>query len=152
MTLARRDLRATQRRFWAKVVQRDDGCAIWTGATDPNGYGVFAALYGDMPAQRFRKAHQWAYEWTRGPVPAGLEIDHLCRVRNCVNPEHMEAVTHRVNMLRGETGAGLNAAKTHCCRGHAFTPENTYWRTGPRGNAYRTCRDCMRESRLQGAA
>jgi len=67
-----------------------------------------------------------AYELECGPIPDGLVLDHLCRVRACVRPGHLEAVTQRVNLLRGRTIQAANAAKTHCLRGHRFDSENTY--------------------------
>jgi hypothetical protein len=65
-----------------------------------------------------------AYEWLVGPIPDGFQIDHLCRVRNCVAPDHLEAVTQQENLRRGEAGAN-NKIKTHCPHGHEYTPENT---------------------------
>jgi hypothetical protein len=85
-------------------------------------------------------AHRIMYQWLVGPIPDGLVIDHLCRNRWCVTPAHMEPVTTRENVLRGEGHAAVNAAKTHCIHGHEFTPENTYRWKGSR----RTCRECSR--------
>lgn len=111
-----------------------DGCWLWTGGKNPNGYGrVF-----DKGAGALRQAHRLVYERLVGPIPEGLQLDHLCRVRNCVNPEHLEPVTARENTIRGDTGPGRNARKTHCMRGHEFTPENT--RIRPNGS--RMCRTC----------
>jgi hypothetical protein len=93
-------------------------------------------------------AHRKAYTDAFGPIPEGLEIDHLCRVRHCVNPDHLEAVTHVENMRRAHEvwgftswGAQANAGKTHCPQGHEYTEANTYARQ--RGS--RDCRTCMRE-------
>lgn len=80
------------------------------------------------------------YEHVKGPVPDGLELDHLCRVHNCVNPAHLEAVTHAENVRRGEAGLH-NPEKTHCPNGHAYTEENTLVINDPRG-AYRRCKKC----------
>lgn len=99
------------------------GCWLWTGFVEPSGYGRMT--YGGQ-----QLAHRISYEHFVGPIPAGLQLDHLCRVRNCVNPEHLEPVTARENTLRGEAPAALNARKTHCIRGHEFTPENTYVQSG----------------------
>ena len=85
-------------RFWSKVVKRDDGCWEWIAARKASGYGVFNT---DGRFGPVRRAHVLAYEDRRGPVPDGLEIDHLCRNRWCVNPDHMEPVTHRENLRRG---------------------------------------------------
>jgi len=86
-------------------------------------------------------AHRYVYEQEVGPIPDGLTLDHLCRNRACVNPDHLEPVTMRVNTLRGETITARNAAKTRCDKGHEFTPENTMRK--PDG---RRCRVCQRAS------
>ena len=93
-------------RFWSKVQKQESGCWIWTGTrTRDGGYGqirlpgLYAPLIGPM-----RLAHRVAYELLVGPIPAGLVLDHLCRNRRCVNPAHLEPVTQRVNIQRGETG------------------------------------------------
>ena len=87
-------------------------------------------------------AHRVAYELEVGPIPKGLTIDHLCRTHGCVRPSHLEPVTPRENVLRGQTIPAKNANKTHCLRGHEFTPENTY-RFGP-DKRYRSCIECGR--------
>jgi len=132
------------RRFWLKVdkngpvpeARPDLGpCWVWTGTLSWQGYGHI------LIEGRMRRAHRVAYEMLIGPAPDGLDLDHLCRVRHCVNPAHLEAVTHQVNMLRGDTWAAANAAKTHCVHGHEFTEENTY--ITPQGG--RSCRTCRRK-------
>jgi len=92
--------------------------------------------------QRPRSAHVLAYEWLVGPIAEGLQIDHLCRRRECVNPAHLEPVSQRVNLLRGETLTARNAAVTHCPAGHPYDDENTYRR--PDGS--RKCRTCHRDA------
>ena len=134
--------------FWSKVEKADtwDTCWIWTAGKDRAGYGVYnGAGLGT------RAAHRIAYMLLVGAIPAGLELDHLCRVRACVNPAHLEPVTPRVNQLRGEGFAGQRARQTHCIHGHRFTPENTYITPG-RGT--RQCRACRRRISLsrRGAA
>lgn len=120
-------------RFWSKVDTSGD-CWPWLGSKNPLGYGKFW-LDGSL-----RKAHRVAYEWCVGPIPDGLHIDHLCRNPSCVNPAHLEAVTHRENVLRGIGPAAKNAIKTHCKNGHEFTPENTYrWEGKPNKRVCRTC-------------
>jgi HNH endonuclease len=109
------------------------GCWEWTGSRDRDGYGRTWA------SGKRRSVHRVSYEMTYGPIPAGLQIDHLCRVRHCANPAHMETVTPRVNTLRGKTVPAANAAKTHCINGHEFTPENTRIYRG-----WRCCRACHR--------
>lgn len=129
------------KRFLAKVAAPDaSGCLRWTGAKT-DGYGQIQ-FNG-----RLTFAHRIAYELKRGPIPAGLTIDHLCRVRACVNPDHMEAVTTRVNTLRSPTAVtAVNSRKTHCRRGHPYTPENTWLRVrnDGHGKTERWCRECMR--------
>lgn len=120
----------------AWVEPNDDGCWIWQGYVDPCGYGRSSRL------QRVeRMAHRLSYRIFCVPIPEGMSIDHLCRTRSCVNPEHLEMVPIRENIMRGRTIAATNAAKTHCKRGHEFTPENTY-RTA-QGN--RGCIACRRQ-------
>jgi hypothetical protein len=85
-------------------------------------------------------AHTYAYEWLRGPVPDGLVLDHLCTNPWCVRPSHLEAVTQRENLMRGETIAAVNTQKTHCPRGHPFDEANTYVRPGGRDRGCRACR------------
>lgn len=113
----------------------DTGCWEWTGTILDSGYGQY---WSDG---RGVYAHRYVYEQLVGPIPDGLTLDHLCRNRRCVNPAHLEPVTHRTNIHRGVAPTAENAAKTHCVRGHEFTPENTYIRTD---GVRRTCRACMR--------
>ena len=120
-------------RFLAKV-DRSGECWLWTGALTTNGYGSFMKKKG----LQMVRAHRFSYEYFVGPIPEGLDLDHLCRVRNCVNPAHLEPVTRRINLLRGMTQTALNASKTHCPAGHPYSPENTYIR--PKGQ--RVCKAC----------
>ncbi len=130
-------------RFWAKVDKNgpipenrpDLGpCWEWTGANTA-GYGV----YGRGPQ---KLVHRMSYELHIGPIPAGLQIDHLCRNRCCLNPDHLEVVTGAENLRRSLGPTGLNAQKTHCKRGHPFDEGNT--RIGKDGS--RNCRTCVREA------
>ena len=143
------DSTRSDERFDAKwIPEPNTGCWLWVGTTSPNGYGRF------WSKGRLAYAHRHAYERWVGPIPDGLQLDHLCRVRCCVNPGHLEAVTCRENLLRGETFQAANAAKTHCIRGHEFTPENTHVRKGG-GRDCRTCRaaaDCARYRARKAAA
>lgn len=117
-------------RFWAKVDRWDpDHCWLWTGGRATTGYGTF--MIRKNPIHTVAYAHRMAYTLVVGPIPPGLTIDHLCRVRACVNPKHMEPVTLAENISR--------ATRYVCRHGHEFTPENTYVRP----NGYRMCRVCI---------
>lgn len=120
-------------------VDTDSGCWLWAGALS-QGYGS-VSLDG-----RSQRAHRVVYKLLAGEIPDGLQLDHLCRVRRCVNPSHLEPVTNRENAIRGVGWAGQHARKTHCVNGHEFSPENTYvWARDPRR---RYCRACTRRHRL----
>ena len=113
------------------------GCWIWTGSTNAAGYGL-------LTLDRQRQAHRVSYELHMGPIPEGAHLDHLCRVRCCVNPAHLQPVTCKENIRRGLTGATARAAqlaKTHCKNGHERTAENTYLHKD--GRKY--CRVCVLE-------
>jgi hypothetical protein len=124
------------------VINWETGCWEWTANTDPRGYGRIKV--GGRNGQK-AKAYRVSYELAYGPIPEGLTIDHLCRVRHCINPAHLEAVPMVVNTLRGISVPAINARKTHCIRGHEFTPENTYRSTNGRGGTGRGCRACLRK-------
>lgn len=125
-------------RFWERVIpEPNSGCWLWMGAASL-GYG---RLYHN---RLNRPAHQISYEINVGPIPVGHELDHLCRNPACVNPEHLEPVTHRENVRRGVAGivsGEQQRSKTHCPSGHEYTEDNTYTRQ----NGHRSCRSCERE-------
>lgn len=93
-------------------------------------------------------AHRFAYELIRGKIPEGLDIDHLCRNRQCVNPEHMEPVTPRENTIRGDTIPAHNLKKTHCPKGHPLSGDNLVKSPSIIKLGYRWCKTCMNARRL----
>jgi hypothetical protein len=132
--------RTLAERFWRHVVRDPDTeCWIWTGGLHWSGYGRLAIKNGPN-----LRAHRVAYELLVGPIPEGLDLDHVkargCERRDCCNPAHLEPVTRRENLLRGETISARNAAKTHCPAGHPYTTDNTYYYQGRR-----SCATCVRE-------
>lgn len=149
----------TLKRFERKYVVADEPhprlgtpCWLWHGGKRNGGYGVMRVpnepggpvrVKGKLTPARQISAHILMYEHVKGPVPEGLELDHLCRVHNCVNPAHLEAVTHSENVRRGEAGLH-NPVKTHCPQGHPYTPDNFILIKDPKG-AYRRCKQCHAE-------
>lgn len=126
-------------RFHAKfTVNPSSGCWEWTASRTLKGYGMIGA---GSPQRGLLAAHRVAFEIYVGPIPAGLQLDHLCRVRHCVNPDHLEPVSARENVRRGFGLAAINAAKTHCPQKHEYTADNTYY--NPSTNR-RMCRVCIR--------
>ena len=136
-----------EERFWAKVSRDFSGCWLWNGAHGGSSNGKYGRLYfKDGDRWTYRYAHTIAYEIHRGPLPAGTEIDHLCGNPACVNPWHLEAVPHTENLRRGNGPPAVNKRKTHCMRGHEFTPENTRLiRNLVTGRVDRRCRTCVRQ-------
>lgn len=129
-------------RFWSKVETSADGCWLWTAARFRTGYGAFG-----IGGFQVGYAHRIAYLTLIGPIPPGLELDHLCRVRHCVNPLHLEPVTHSENVRRGTAWhvmAGMQRAKTHCPSGHPYAGENLY-----RYKGKRMCRACGKARKAQ---
>lgn|SRR6185312_10714507 len=97
----------------------ESGCWIWLLSQTANGYAS-----GNFKGKRRSSVHRWIYEETKGPIPEGMHIDHLCRVRCCINPAHLEAVTPKENVHRGIGVCSVNAHKTHCINGHPFSGDN----------------------------
>jgi len=122
-------------RFFAKVDQSGSGgCWLWTASADKEGYGRFNAGPG-LPTMF---AHRWSYEHHVGLIPVDLQLDHLCRNHRCCNPAHLEAVTGKENMLRGEAPGAIVARTNQCARGHDMT--DSYIRP----NGRRSCRECIK--------
>lgn len=124
-------MRSASERFWARV-DKSDECWIWLGAKAAGGYGRVVV------DGRYWMAHRFAYVDMVGPIPEGLELDHLCRVRDCVNPSHLEPVTHWENVRRGDGPVARNARKTECLNGHPLSGDNLM------SVDARRCRTCHR--------
>ncbi len=132
------------KRFMEKIKVAENGCWEWIGSLDgpgdEHGYGAF---HVPGTTSRVIRAHLFAYKTVVGPIPQGLEIDHLCRNHSCVNPNHLEPVAHQVNVLRGLVPIvnGQNQReKTHCPKGHPYDSSNTLVRK----NGSRDCLTCKR--------
>lgn len=133
-----RTTKPLRQRFLDKIeIDPVTGCWLWTRYIDRSGYGRFHRPTGSP------LAHRYAYEEFVGPVPEGMQLDHLCRVRRCVNPEHLEPVTPRENYARGNSFAAVNARKTHCDNGHELAGENV--RIVVRVRRERICVCCDRD-------
>src|SRR5690349_14827083 len=108
-------------RFWEKIApEPNSGCWLWVGAVNDRGYGQIS---NEAPSRKKIYAHRFSYELHKGPIQSGLDLDHLCRVRCCVNPDHLEPVTRLENVRRGDDGA-KNRGKTHCPQGHPYSGHN----------------------------
>jgi hypothetical protein len=129
-------------RFAAKVAIEPSGCWRWTGFIDKAGYGRLREAGRGSP---ILYAHRVAYGLYRGPIPAGLALDHLCHNRWCCAPTHLEAVTPLVNARRGSSPNVLISVSGRCGRGHDLTPDNVYYRTDRPGRW--NCKACRRERR-----
>src|ERR1700693_4588209 len=132
-------------RFMRKVKVLPDGCWFWLAAKDKNGYGRFSIVTG-----KSLTANYAAWVLFRGQLASGLETDHLCRNHSCVNPSRLEAVTHKVNVLRGMSPCAINARKERCIRGHKLEPPNVYiLKNGPKKGSMQCniCRNIMRRLR-----
>lgn len=133
---SRAEIEATLERYGRHLrIHGKGGCWEWTGPRTINGYARMS-----LSKTRHCVAHRVIYELFRGPIPDGLDLDHLCRVRHCVNPAHLEPVTRRENVMRGESPKIKAHLAGRCVRGHEMTAQNTY--ISPKG--VRQCRECNR--------
>jgi hypothetical protein len=117
------------------IVDGATKCWNWSGVITANGYGTLSVRHSVR-----KYAHRLSYEAHIGPIPKGLDLDHLCRNRRCVNPAHLEPVTRRENLIRGATVTAQNALKTHCPKGHPYSGENLIIKAA----GGRRCRICSR--------
>lgn len=134
----------TVERIISRFVEKTDTCWLWKGKKD-YGYGRVG-----MNGTHYR-AHRLIYESVKGPVPNGMVLDHLCRNRACVNPDHLEPVTVRENNIRGVSPIAENAKKTHCQRGHPLSGDNLY-EYQFKGNPWRGCKECRRDATRRNRA
>jgi hypothetical protein len=123
-------------RFLTRI-DRTESCWLWTGTKGSAGYGQMNVPWARSPVS----AHRLAYFVFVGPVAEGIQLDHLCRVRHCVNPDHLEPVTQQENIRRGEGGIH-NRTKTHCPKGHPYDEANTRWCRRGNGKTFRMCKAC----------
>lgn len=130
-------MKTAEERFAEKWREDENGCHVWTARKVRGGYGKF------WLGCRHRSAHCVAWEWARGPVQDGKQLDHLCRNRACVNVDHLEPVTCRENTLRGVGIAAVYSKRTHCMRGHQL-PEIEIKMVRGKPRRHRTCRECDR--------
>ncbi len=130
-------MKSLEQRFVDSITIKGNGCWLWKQGKIKS-YATFRFN------NKYYYWHRWIYEKCNGPIPDGLEVDHLCRRRACVNPTHLEVVTARINTLRGDGPSAINARKTHCCRGHLLSVENVYlWKRS------RHCRKCNLRAQLK---
>ena len=127
-------------RFRTKYEVQRNGCWLWTGPLDKDGYGTFYLR------RKGRRAHRVAWFSLHGEIPAGMWIDHSCGRRHCVNPSHLRLVTPRQSSLENSRSNGaVNARKTHCPKGHPYDRQYTSQRYGTQ----RYCSICEREKKRQ---
>jgi hypothetical protein len=116
--------------FFRAIPEPNSGCWLWTGSIDRDGYGKF----------RGALAHRLSFQAFKGTPPNNLTLDHLCRVTSCINPDHLEPVSHKINVLRGMSFSAENARRISCIHGHPFSGDNLYIKS----TGKRCCRACWR--------
>ncbi len=130
-------------RFTEKyIINPDTNCWEWQAALDRDGYGCFRFTH-EQGAKSWGKSYVFAYEYFVGDIPEGMQLDHTCRNRCCVNPKHLEPVTLIENVMRGQSFSAINARKTHCIHKHPLSGDNLYVQPS---TGYRYCRTCKRQS------
>lgn len=147
MTIRNRTVRPLKERIESRIfVRLDTGCWEWLGRIMPNGYGMLGIGQRSKGEKKTVYSHRLSYEVFIGPIPDGMDLDHLCRNRCCCNPAHLEPVTRSENSRRGMGAVMLgllNSTKTHCAHGHEYSPANTIYRKG----GGRSCRICRKRDK-----
>jgi hypothetical protein len=131
--------RKIEDRFWEKV-DKSNNCWNWIGAITRDGYGAF-----QVTSKKTIRAHRLSFEMSKGMIPVGLVLDHICNNKKCVNPEHLRAVTNWENIKRSNAICSVNARVTHCPKGHPYDDVNTYHL--PKGG--RGCKACRLQVRIK---
>lgn len=127
-------------RFWSKV-NKTKGCWLWTDCLDRDGYGIY------FDSQKKFFAHRYSILITLGGIPTDLVVDHLCRTRKCVRPQHLRLVTRKINNTENSLSqSAINKSKTHCINGHSLSGSNVNVRPTSNGGTRRFCRECRRLS------
>lgn len=129
----------THKRFTNKIKIIPNGCWEWQASKNSKGYGQFF-----FEGNKSGRAHRYSYIFYKGKIPQGNTIDHLCRNRICVNPDHLEAVSNRENVLRGIGISAINSRKKECVRGHKFVGKNYRLVVSKTGKKSRHCRLCQK--------
>lgn len=130
-----------------KLIDKNRDCWVWAGSVSQQGYGRLTI--SNNGKKRTRAAHRVSYETFIGDIPEGLTIDHLCRNRKCINPDHLEAVTIGENVRRGNPLWKQEMARTHCPYGHEYSEDNTYRYKTRHGGICRNCKTCMKARSVQ---
>lgn len=131
------------------LIDKDRDCWVWTGSTNSQGYGRLTTGSRSDNTRKTEAAHRASYRTFVGEIPNGLTIDHLCRNRKCINPDHLEAVTIKENVSRGNPLWKQQMARTHCPQGHEYTEDNIYRYATKHGGTCRNCKTCMKARSIQ---